>query len=142
MKSLIVALAAVLSTTIGFGKTPVGNPDVVAATLILEAGGERDPRAMAAVAEVIFNRAKAKKQTAEQICLARLQFSCWNGVPVSRGITKAQNHPKWNKALQIATAASTSYTNGADHYHTPQVKPKWAKKLKKTTVIGNHIFYR
>jgi spore germination cell wall hydrolase CwlJ-like protein len=142
MKSLIVALAAVLSTTFCFGKTPVGNPDVVAATLILEAGGERDPRAMAAVAEVIFNRAKAKTRTAEQICLARLQFSCWNGIPVSQGISKAQKHPKWSKALQLAKGVTTSYTNGADHYHTPQVSPKWAKKLKKTAVIGNHIFYR
>ena len=141
MKSLLVAVAALFSTVCS-AKTPIGSADVVAATLILEAGGEKDPRAMAAVAEVIFNRAKAKKQTAEQICLARLQFSCWNNKDISLNIRKAQKHPKWAEAMRIVKSTSTTHTLGADHYHTLAVNPSWAKKLKKTIVIGNHIFYR
>jgi len=33
-------------------------------------------------------------------------------------------------------------TNGATYYHTSGVSPVWAKSLKKTNVIGRHIFYR
>lgn len=143
MKSVIVAIAALFTAVSGFGKVRIGSADVVASTLILEAGGEKDPRAMAAVAEVIMNRAKAKNKTAEQICLAPLQFSCWNKKDISVTIRKAQKHPKWAEAMRIvSSSSSTSHTRGADHYHTLKVNPSWAKKLKKTTVIGNHIFYR
>ena len=33
-------------------------------------------------------------------------------------------------------------TGGATHYHATYVKPWWAKKLEKTTQLGDHIFYR
>lgn len=141
MKKIIVAIALLICST-GYSAIERGNPEVVAATLILEAGGEKDPRAMAAVSEVIFNRAKAKKKTAEQICLARLQFSCWNDRSVSSGISKAKKHSKWDEAYKIATASPTSFTGGADHYHTIKVSPSWSRKLTKTVIIGNHIFYR
>lgn len=32
-------------------------------------------------------------------------------------------------------------TGGADFYHAKYVRPKWAKKMKITVVIGGHIFY-
>jgi len=31
---------------------------------------------------------------------------------------------------------------GALWYHAEYVEPKWAKKMKQTTVIGKHIFYK
>lgn len=116
--------------------------EFVAATLILEAGGEHDPRAMAAVREVVANRAKARKQTEKQIVLARLQFSCWNAGTAS-AFAKAKRHAKWREALDLASSPSlTNHTLGADHYHTTKVSPAWSRKLVKTRQIGNHVFFR
>jgi len=33
-------------------------------------------------------------------------------------------------------------TGKATHYHTTQVKPRWAKRLVRTARIGDHLFYR
>ena len=33
-------------------------------------------------------------------------------------------------------------TDGATHYHADYVLPSWARTKKKTTEIGDHIFYR
>ena len=113
--------------------------EVIAATLVLEAGGE-GKEGMQAVREVIANRASNKTEKA--VCLQRLQFSCWNGKGEEEGVSKAKNHPKWNLALSIANAAPTNFTNGATHYHTTKVSPSWAKRLTRTTAIKNHIFYK
>ena len=117
----------------------VSQTEVVAATLIMEAGGE-GRQGMEAVREVISNRAKGK--TEMSVCLAPKQFSCWNGISVQAGIKKAKRHPNWNVALQIAKAAPTNHTRRATHYHTTKVSPSWAKKLGQTVKIKNHVFYR
>lgn len=44
-------------------------------------------------------------------------------------------------AAKIIRGIYKDVTNGATHYHTSQVRPEWRKRLKRTTVIGNHIFY-
>lgn len=113
--------------------------EVIAATLILEAGGESDPRAMSAVREVIRNRASNKTEIS--VCLAPKQFSCWNGKTTAEGIAKAKKHPKWPQALALVNE-KTNYTSGATHYHTLKVSPSWKNKLAKTATIGNHIFYK
>lgn len=120
----------------GFAAT---SQEIVAATLILEAGGESDPRAMAAVREVIANRANNKTEIS--VCLAPKQFSCWNGKTAEEGISKAKKHPKWAQAVSLAES-KTNYTLGATHYHTKKVSPSWKNKLAKTVTIGNHIFYK
>lgn len=112
--------------------------EIVAATLILEAGGEGQI-GMEAVREVIRNRAKNKTEIA--VCLARKQFSCWNNITPERGIIIAKRHPKWNLALTIVNER-TNHTKGATHYHAHSVSPSWAKKLNKTTIIKNHTFYK
>ena len=117
----------------------VSQTEVVAATLIMEAGGE-GRQGMEAVREVISNRAKGK--TEMSVCLAPKQFSCWNGISVQAGIKKAKRHPNWNVALQIAKAAPTNHTRRATHYHTTKVSPSWSKKLAQTVKIKNHVFYR
>ena len=113
--------------------------EIVASTLIMEAGGEGRV-GMEAVREVIANRAKNKTEIA--VCLAPKQFSCWNGIPISRGIEIAKKHPNWTAALAIAKSKPTNHTKGATHYHTTKVSPYWAKKLQKITTIKNHIFYK
>ena len=116
---------------------------IVATTLILEAGGEYDEGSLEAVYEVIYNRAIKKNQSFSEVCLARKQFSCWNGKDIYETIEKASKHPRWNEALKIAYSdPTTNYTKGADHYHADYVDPYWAKSMKKTVKIGRHIFYK
>jgi len=137
---LLMLLFGAVSSLRGQSDTvSVSRGEIVAATLILEAGGEADPRAMAAVREVIANRAKNKTELA--VCLAPKQFSCWNKISPQRGIEIAKQHPKWSQALALVKNKS-NYTGGATHYHAKKVSPSWAKKLAQTVQIGNHVFYK
>lgn len=121
----------------------VSATEIVATTLIAEAGGERDSRAMHAVAEVIYNRSISRKISPMQVCLQRKQFSCWNGKDVETEIEKAKKHKKWANALQIAqNLGSTNYTKNAQFYHTTKVNPSWNKKMLATVTIENHKFYK
>ena len=45
-------------------------------------------------------------------------------------------------ARRIYRGNYTDNTFGATHYHAHYVSPKWAKKFRHTTTIGDHIFYR
>ena len=138
MKNLLVYLILSAATVSAATKT-----EIIAATLIAEAGGESDPRAMIAVKEVISNRAAKRKIAEDKVCLQRLQFSCWNNVSQESVVAKAKRHSKWNKALALASSPSrTNYTLGSDHYHTLKVNPKWNRSLNKTVTIQNHIFYK
>lgn len=115
--------------------------EIVAATLILEAGGEKSAKvAMSAVHEVIVNRAKGGDRT--KVCLKPKQFSCWNGQNVDAMVAKAKKHSMWNTAVSIVNSPKTNYTKGADHYHTIQCNPSWNRSMTSTTTILNHIFYR
>ena len=116
---------------------------IVAATLIMEAGGEYYEGSLEAVYEVIYNRAIKKNQSFSEICLAPKQFSCWNGKDIMSAVEKASRHPRWNEAMKIAYEdPKTNYTMGADHYHADYVRPYWADSLTRTVKIGLHIFYK
>ena len=148
MKSLYLLLGFFSGPSLSLANTvqisvSISKTEIVAATLILEAGGEKDFRAMSAVAEVIYNRSISRKLSPAQICLQRKQFSCWNGKDVQSGIDKAKKHKKWPNALQIAqNLGSTNYTKNAQFYHTIQINPSWNKKMLATVTIENHKFYK
>ena len=116
--------------------------DIVAATLILEAGGEYAPGSMEAVHEVIRNRSVKRSLTVAQVCLQRLQFSCWNSGQIEAKIAKAKRHPRWSEAVRIVNGPMTNFTHGADHYHADYVTPYWAETMTVTVKIGRHIFYK
>jgi spore germination cell wall hydrolase CwlJ-like protein len=136
-KQLILALALSLVSNLS-----VNASEIVAATLILEAGGEYALGSMEAVNEVIRNRASKRKLTTRQVCLQRKQFSCWNSGNIDQLLAKAKRHPRFNEAMAIVTGAPTNYTGGADHYHADYCNPYWASSMEKTCVIGKHIFYK
>tara|TARA_Y100000004_G_C8883536_1_gene398669 strand:- start:353 stop:817 length:465 start_codon:yes stop_codon:yes gene_type:complete len=115
--------------------------DIVISTIILEAGGEYHVGALEGVYEVIMNRAEKRDLTPAEVCLQKKQFSCWNSGKIEELIAKAKEHPRWIIAQNIL-GRKTNYTNGADHYHADYVTPYWAKSMKKTVVIGRHIFYK
>lgn len=45
-------------------------------------------------------------------------------------------------ARLILDGKSQALTDGATHYHTTNVNPRWARVYKRTAKIGVHLFYR
>jgi len=118
---------------------------VIALTILGEARGEGF-EGMAGVASVIQTRTIERKQTATQVCLAPKQFSFWNG-----GVSEAKKqellkNPQANNAIRLAKLVADKrmpdVVNGANHYHTFQVSPKWSKGEATVATIRNHKFYR
>lgn len=119
--------------------------DVVLKTIIAEAGG--DPKAMAAVAAVINNRAVKEGKTPEQVVKERNQFEGYSN-PGSASV-KAQNNPDivaraakvWDG---ITSGTLADPTNGGTMFHASYVSPGWADSANKhgTVNIGGNIFYK
>lgn len=119
--------------------------NIVAACIILEAGGEGEV-GMRAVMNVIQNRSKSRNISFKDVVLQNKQFSCFNsGVKLS--VLRAKKHPSFKAALEIVELANQNrlddITHGADHYFNPdKCFPRWAKEMRLTNRIGNHDFYK
>jgi len=137
--------------------------DVVARTLDGEARGE-GKEGMIAVACVIVTRAMIAADymdangephplygdgSLSSVCLAPLQFSCWNkddpNLAVIKSVTTAD--PIFAVAMEIATQAENDQlddiTNNATHYFDKRmpVPPKWAQGKMPCFQHGNHLFF-
>lgn len=114
-------------------------------TIIAEAGG--DPKAMAAVAAVINNRAQAQGKTPLQVVKAKGQFEGYSnpGPAISRQLNDAK---LLQRAEQVFTGVSSGTiadpTGGGTMYHADYVSPYWAKSANKngTVNIGGNVFYK
>jgi len=121
----------------------------LAEALYFEARGEK-VKGIYAVAEVILNRVDdprypsticgvVNQGTGEKF---RCQFSyTCDGRPETIGDTRAYKRVGKIAGVMMAGKART-LTQGATHYHTKAVNPKWAKVFPRTTTIGYHHFYR
>lgn len=130
--------------------------DCLAENIYFESKGE-SKLGQIAVAFVTMNRLNSDlfpkdicqvvKQQVNNVC----QFSWYceekpRAMSVRKDLTK-QNNPLYNEILEIAAYVYMHYeklddpTKGALFFHATYVKPNW-KNLKKTVIIGNHIFYR
>ena len=105
----------------------------------------------AAVAQVVLNRVNSGLYP-ETVCgvvyqnrqrrnACQFSFAC-----EGKSLRITEPEP-WKTAVRIAdeVAAGSTYladVGGATHYHANYVRPRWAKRLKKMDVIGNHIFYK
>lgn len=146
----MVCLAEMIKTILFFSfltitvKAAVPDCHFVAATMVLEAGGERDIRSLLAIYEVIRNRAESKKLSLKSVVLKKHAFSCWTGQTIQNNLNKAKKSKKWAEALKIVqNNRKTNYTFGANHYYAIYIKkPKWAEKMKQTAIIQNHIFLK
>lgn len=128
---------------------------VMAATVLGEAEGESFA-GKCAVASVIMNRMRDSRwpNTPEEVCLQRLQFSCWNdGSPRIAKMTSPEQHgvkeSTWADCMRASLEAAWNLqpdsTGGANHYLAPSSLsrlPSWATADKQTARIGNHLFYR
>lgn len=120
--------------------------EIVAATLIHEAGGER-ASGMQAVLNVILNRAKGDPRQLTDVCLAPFAFSPWNGKNAVDVIDSAKKHPCWNQALMMVDQGVKGnlpdITGGANHFYDhKRSNPSWAGKMVRTKVIGGHTFLK
>jgi spore germination cell wall hydrolase CwlJ-like protein len=105
----------------------------------------------AAVAQVVLNRVSSGLypmsvcgvvyQNRSHYMACQFSFAC-------EGRRLRITEPEaWATATRIADKVMIGETyisdvGGSTHYHANYVKPRWAKALKRTDKIGNHIFYR
>jgi spore germination cell wall hydrolase CwlJ-like protein len=135
--------------------------DVLALTLWAEARGE-GLEGRVAVACVIRNRMRLRRQTASQVCLAPAQFSCWAPVDgaanyralmaMADAVSRQQCRDEIVAECQwiadgVLGGAVRDLTRGADHYLTTRLlssshKPGWVSAMTWTATIGYHAFYR
>jgi len=131
--------------------------EIVAATLIGEAGGEGE-KGMKAVCNSIKNRSIKKGTSMAGESLRPYQFSMWNDVTsnvstkqdysikkITKVITEKKLHPKWNEALTIAKNPGKDLTKGATHYYaykgTNKISPpSFTNNWTETISIGDHKF--
>jgi len=127
--------------------TVPSSADIIAATLIGEAGGE-GVTGMHAVLNVIMNRSRGNFNLARSVCLKRKQFSMWNDAPDrAKVVSSAKKHPRWAEAVALVNQARTGtlgdITSGSKFYYAhKKVTPSWSnpKVFERKTVIGNHTF--
>ena len=121
----------------------------LAEALYFEARGEKI-NGIVGVAEVILNRVDDPRYP-NSVCgvvnqgtgeryRCQFTYTC-DGLPET--IHERAAFEKVGKIARIMLdGAPRRLTDGATHYHTKAVKPRWARVFPKTTTIGTHIFYR
>ncbi len=143
---------------------PNGPTAIVAITLFGEARGT-GPAERAGIASVIANRVKAQRPgwglTADAVCLAKWQFSCWTpigGVANYETVMDAvrmllRQEPVIGPALTVCLAIAAEVVSGAlpdsvqgsTHYLTRSLyavhPPAWAHGLAPTCQIGSTLFF-
>lgn len=97
-----------------------------------------------AVASVVLQRTLVPERWGRTPCevVRPIQFefmtSRWGYAPIREG-------KPWETALRVALTIMLQGPDaaimGADHYHTPQVFPKWRHAMDLVAEIGNHRFY-
>ena len=128
------------------------------ANLYFEARGEGEA-GMRAVSDVVINRTKHKafkgQDTACKVVFAKGQFS-WTKQHPKKLITKLLNgdlegfkpddvlaYQKANKIAKqsLSNVPKSTLPKWVINFHTVQVNPVWADKMKKYATIGQHVFY-
>jgi len=115
------------TTAVSQVRQPYTIEEIVAATLVDEAGGEKNPiDGMHAVLNVIMNRAKGNIRQAAVECLKPKQFSGWNKInkkdpeSIKQFIDSKRNHSKFKGALDLVNKAKSGslkdITKGANHF--------------------------
>ena len=117
--------------------------------LYFEARGET-VKGQFAVAEVILNRVESGRfpgsacgvihQGTGKKYQCQFTYTCDGHKEV---IKERRAYERVSKVARIALDGhAPELTQGATHYHTTAVRPRWSKVYTKTAKIGVHIFYR
>jgi len=118
---------------------------IVAITILAESRGEKID-GMGAICAIIRQRAIERKQTSKQVCLAKWQFSCWNGKSL-KDLEYLLDLPQAKTAIYFAkniNSINRAKIGFANHYHATWMKkkPYWAKGKAPIKIIGQHAFYK
>jgi hypothetical protein len=150
------------TTVVSQIKQPYTVEEVVAATLVDEAGGEKNPTdGMHAVLNVIMNRSKGNIRQAAIECLKPKQFSGWNKVnkkdaeSIKQFIDSKRSHTQFKNALSLVDKAKSGslkdITKGANHFLNIQLTkqqrkggnlPSWYDSSKVVADFGEHTFLK
>lgn len=121
----------------------------LAEALYFEARGE-SVRGQFAVAEVVLNRVDSIRFP-NSVCKVVHQgtgrkFECQFSYTCDGNKETIHEPEAWDRVGKVADLMlgrmSRSLTDGATHYHTTAVHPRWARVFPHTTTIGVHRFYR
>jgi hypothetical protein len=125
------------------------NWECLTQALYFEARGE-SIKGQFAVAEVILNRVSSPKFP-NSVCDVVHQgtgkkFRCQFTYTCDGRAEVITEKSAWGRLGKIARlmidGAPRRLTEGATHYHTKSVKPRWASAFSRTASIGVHYFYR
>ena len=100
------------------------------------------------VAHVIRNRIATGRwgHTAAAVCLAPMQFSCWNAADANRRpmLEMTDTEPALVALLDVwhQSLTDVDHTQGATHYKVVGTSANWAVGLTPVVTIGHHEFYR
>ena len=150
------------TTVVSQVKQPYTVEDVIAATIVDEAGGEKNAyEGMQAVLNVIMNRVNGDVRKAAMQCLKPYQFSGWNKInkkdteDIKQFIDSKKSHSKFKTALDLVNQAKSGslkdITKGANHFLNVQLTkqqrsggnlPSWYNKDKVVADIGRHQFLK
>ena len=150
------------TTAVSQVRQPYTIEEIVAATLVDEAGGEKNPLdGMHAVLNVIMNRSKGNIRQAAVECLKPKQFSGWNKInkkdpeAIKQFIDSKRSHSKFKDALDLVNKARSGslkdITKGANHFLNVQLTkqqrkggnlPSWYDSNKVVADYGKHRFLK
>lgn len=154
----VVTLLLILITAAVRGYAAPQNPNQDLHCLALNIYHEARSESLAgqyAVADVVLNRVESRDYP-NTICGVVYQAKLWEGHPVrdmcqfSWYCDGKSDTPKetdaWYRSLMIAVnivhqGKFRGLTEGATHYHTNYVNPKWNKSMDFIGRIGDHLFY-
>ncbi|PVH29961.1 cell wall hydrolase [Pararhodobacter oceanensis] len=103
-----------------------------------------------AVAEVILNRVDLPnypadvcgvvRQNAHRMNACQFSYAC-DGRPDD--MTEGQARRLAGAIAQVmVSGAPRELTDGATHFHTTAVRPRWSRSFERTGQFGSHLFYR
>lgn len=91
-----------------------------------------------------YERARERRRHWE----SHWEFSCWNANDPNRALIEsvAPGDKVFDICRRVARRALRGLladpTNGATHYHTKAILPRWARAQAPVAEIGEHLFYR
>jgi len=123
------------------------NFQCLATAIYFEARGE-SLKGQVAVAEVVLNRVDSP-QFPRTICGVVNQGGsggCQFSFTCDGRADRIREKGAWDVAARIARVmidgGARDLTDGATYFHTPKVRPSWARRFDLTATIGSHLFYR
>jgi spore germination cell wall hydrolase CwlJ-like protein len=123
--------------------------DCLTSAIYYEARSEPE-EGQRAVAQVVLNRVRHPAYPST-VCGVVFQGShrrtgCQFSFTCDGSMRRVRQPASWERARRYAAEALAGHVvaavGNATHYHTTAILPYWAKHLRKSAVLGAHIFYR